>query len=292
MRRGLIGGLLVLAGLGAAGLWLTRATPLPDATFANISGSAEAGEQVFHAAGCAGCHAAPEAQGTDRLILSGGQRFVSDFGTFIAPNISPSDAGIGDWTLQAFANATQRGISPEGAHYYPVFPYTAYALARPQDIADLWAFWQTLPPSDAESLPQDVGFPVSIRRGIGLWKARYLSDAPRSSAAADAQVARGAYLVEALGHCAECHTPRDAFGGLDRDRWMHGAPNPSGEGTIPPLTPDKLTWSAGDIAAYLQSGFTPDYDTAGGSMVEVIANTSQLPDSDRAAIAAYLKALD
>lgn len=273
------------------GVWATRPDPLPADTFAGVAGEAAAGELVFNAAGCAGCHSAPETDGDARLVLAGGQRFATEFGTFVAPNVSPSDAGIGGWSLSDFANATQRGIAPNGAHYYPVFPYSSYALAEPQDIADLWAFWQTLPPSDAASLPHDIGFPYSVRRGLGLWKARYVPDLMRTMDTTDPQIARGQYLVEALGHCAECHTPRDALGGLNRDAWMAGAPNPSGKGTIPALTPDKLEWSAGDIASYLKTGFTPDYDSAGGSMVEVIANIALLPDADRDAIAAYLKAL-
>lgn len=291
MRRLLLSAGAIAAIAVVAGVWATRPEPLPAETFAGVAGEAAAGELVFNAAGCAGCHSAPETDGDARLVLAGGQRFATDFGTFVAPNVSPSDAGIGGWSLSDFANATQRGIAPNGAHYYPVFPYSSYALAEPQDIADLWAFWQTLPPSDAASLPHDIGFPYSVRRGLGLWKARYVPDRMRTMDTTDPQIARGQYLVEALGHCAECHTPRDALGGLNRDAWMAGAPNPSGKGTIPALTPDKLEWSAGDIASYLKTGFTPDYDSAGGSMVEVIANIALLPDADRDAIAAYLKAL-
>lgn len=292
MRRLLVSACAIaIVGVGG-GLWLTAPAPLPATAFEDMTGDTAAGEQVFHAAGCAGCHAAPDAEGDARRVLSGGQRFASDFGTFVAPNVSmhPTE-GIGAWSLKDFANATQRGLSPEGAHYYPVFPYTAYALAERQDIADLWAFWQTLPASDVPSAAHEVGFPYSIRRGVGLWKARYVPEALQQAVSADSQVMRGQYLVEALGHCAECHTPRDALGGLDRENWLAGAPNPSGTGNIPALIPSELTWSAGEIASYLSDGFTPDYDSAGGSMVEVIANTSRLPDSDRDAIAAYLKAL-
>jgi hypothetical protein len=96
---------------------------------------------VFWAGGCASCHAVPEAEGEDRLILAGGRPLASDFGTFIAPNISPDPThGIGDWTLAEFVTAMQNGISPEGRHYYPAFPYTAYRLATRQDMADLFAF--------------------------------------------------------------------------------------------------------------------------------------------------------
>jgi mono/diheme cytochrome c family protein len=105
---------------------------------------------------------------------------------------------------------------------------------------------------------------------------------------------RGRYLVEALGHCGECHTPRDRFGGLETAAWLAGAPEPAGEGKVPDITPgapELGDWSARDIAYYLKTGFTPDFDTAGGSMVDVQENLAQLPDEDLAAIAAYLKAI-
>ena len=117
--------------------------------------------------------------------------------------------------------------------------------------------------------------------------------APQWAAAdtGDESLDRGRYLAEALGHCAECHTPRNALGGLDRGRWMGGAPNPSGKGTIPNLTPAALKWSAPDIAYYLETGFTPDFDSVGSHMVAVVENFAKLPPEDRAAVAAYLKAL-
>ncbi len=104
----------------------------------------------------------------------------------------------------------------------------------------------------------------------------------------DATYERGRYLVEALGHCAECHTSRNALGGLQAGQWMRGAANPSGDGRIPSIHPDDLDWSAQDIAIYLKSGFTPEFDTAGGEMVDVVENMAKLTDADREAIATYL----
>ncbi|NCO87460.1 MAG: cytochrome c, partial [Rhodobacterales bacterium] len=131
--------------------------------------------------------------------------------------------------------------------------------------------------------------PFNIRRAVGLWKVLFRSDAFVVTGALTPQQARGRYLAEALGHCGECHTPRNALGGLDRTRWLAGAPNPSGEGRIPDITPGRLQWTEAGIAEYLKSGFTPDFDTAGGEMAEVVRNTARLTDADRAAIAAYLK---
>jgi len=288
----------VAGALGGAGFWaLTRPDPLPAATLAALAAhpaDAEAGERVFWAAGCAGCHAAPGLDMTSppeaRLVMSGGRRLVSDFGTFVVPNVSPHpEAGIGRWTLQDFAGATLAGVAPDGAHYYPSFPYATYVRMTPGDLADLWAFWQTLPPDATPSRPHELGFPFTLRRGVGLWKWWHMDAAWVAPASTDPQLARGRYLVEALGHCAECHTPRDATGGLDRTRWLAGAPNPSGQGRIPALPPQG--WSAEDISAYLFSGFTPAFDVVGGSMADVVAHMARLPASDREAIAAYLLAL-
>jgi mono/diheme cytochrome c family protein len=292
MRRILLSlAVIGLAGLGA--FWvLTRPVTIPETELADLSGDAVAGEAVFWAAGCASCHAAEDTTGEARLILSGGQRFPSDFGTFLAPNVSMDpEHGIGDWTFPQFVTALQEGISPEGQHYYPAFPYPAYRLATRQDLADLWAFWQTLPASDVPSAPHEVGFPFSIRRTVGVWNLLNLQDEFVVTGELTAEQARGRYLSEALAHCAECHTPRDALGGLDRAAWLTGAPDPSGRGTIPSLTPDELSWSEAEIAAYLNDGFTPDFDSAGGHMASVIRNLSQLAESDRLAIAAYLKVL-
>ena len=273
----------------AVGWFITRPSPLPASALDGLSGDAERGKIIFAAAGCASCHTAPEG---DPLILAGGQRFPSDFGTFIAPNISPDPVhGIGAWSDLDLASAITQGVSPGGAHYYPAFPYSAYNKAELADIVDLIAYLRTLPPSAEPSQPHDVGFPFNIRASLGGWKFLFSSQDWALADAATPEITRGRYLVEALGHCTECHTERNALGGLKRDRWLAGAPNPSGEGRIPNITPTGLDWSAGEIAEYLKSGFTPEFDTAGGEMVAVIKNTSQLTDADRSAIAAYLKAI-
>nr|WP_282563236.1 cytochrome c [Gymnodinialimonas phycosphaerae] len=271
---------------------MTRPQHITDTEVAGLVGDAEAGEAVFWAAGCASCHSREDAEAEERLVLAGGQAFPSDFGTFRAPNISSDPThGIGDWTLPQFLTALQNGISPEGQHYYPAFPYTAYRLADRQDLADLFAFMQTLPASDTPSQPHDVGFPFSIRRAVGLWNVLNLRDDYAISVDLSDEAERGRYLAEALSHCGECHTPRNVIGALDRSRWLQGAPNPSGRGTIPALTPDALTWSQDEIAAYLNDGFTPEFDNAGGHMRSVIQNLANLPAEDREAIAAYLQAV-
>lgn len=281
---------LTLALLGGGAWWVALPRPLAPADVAGLAGDATRGAAVYHAAGCASCHMAPGATGNAQDVLAGGQRFATAFGTFVAPNIS-SDAthGIGGWSVQDFASAVMRGVSPEGAHYYPAFPYAAYQNATLQDMADLHAHMATLPADPTPSQPHELGFPFNIRAAVGGWK--LLFGAPGWAITGDltAEEARGRYLAEALAHCAECHTPRNALGGLERAQWLRGAPNPSGDGRIPGIAPDQLDWSAQDIAIYLETGFTPDYDSAGGHMAHVVENFARLPESDRLAVAAYLK---
>jgi len=281
-------GALVLGG----GLWITTPERVDPDALAGLVGVPARGKTVFDASGCASCHAAEGATGEARLILSGGRAFATPFGSFRAPNISQDpDHGIGDWGLADLVNAMRYGTSPQDRHYYPAFPYASYSRATLQDIADLHAYLVTLPADATPDKPHDLAFPFKIRRGLGLWKALYLDDGWTVTGDLTEVETRGRYLAEALGHCAECHTPRGPLGGLDRDRWMGGAANPSGSGTIPNITPAHLDWSEADIVAYFTSGFTPEYDTAGGSMADVVQNLAQLPEADRAALAAYLKRL-
>jgi len=285
--------LVATALIGAVGLWvLARPSGLSEAAVAGLTGDTAKGELVFWASGCASCHMAASAKGQGQLVLLGGQRFPSDFGTFVAPNISQDpDHGIGGWSLLDLANALTRGVSPEGAHYYPALPYASYAKMRLQDVADLHAFLKTLPPDPTPSQPHDLGFPFSLRRTIGLWKLLYLNDDWVVPGSLTPTAERGRYIAEALAHCGECHTPRTALGGMDTARWLGGAPNPSGQGRIPNVTPAKLGWTAPDIVQYLTTGFTPEFDSVGGHMAHVVGNMARLPEGDRQAVAEYLRAV-
>ena len=279
--------------IGIAAFWLltmpatVSADRLPART-ANL----ENGRTVFFAGGCAECHATPKQD--DRTRLGGGLGLKSEFGTFYVPNISPDpNDGIGKWTEADFVSAVMRGTAPGGVHLYPAFPYPSFAHARLDAVRDLFAYIKTLPAVAGRAPPNDVLFPFSIRRAVGLWKLLFFDDTPfMPDPAQSAQWNRGAYLVNSFGHCAECHSPRNALGGIVAAQRFAGGPDPEGRGWVPNITQKGLgDWSAGDIAYFLETGMTPEGDSAGGSMAQVIRNTSQLGKDDREAIAAYIKSL-
>lgn len=282
---------------GGAAWFLTKPEPWPASHWEGLGDADIAnGQQIFWAGGCTSCHAAAKSEGDAKLVLAGGLPLKSPFGTFHVPNISPDEtAGIGSWTLAQFGDAMTRGVGKRGEHLYPSFPYGSYARMTAKDINDLWGFLKTLPKSTNVAPPHDLPFPYNIRLALGGWKLLFFTGTPRVSVdTSNPKIARGQYLVEGPGHCGECHTPRNGLGGFETAQWLGGAPNPEGEGRIPNITPGSKSigaWSEGDIATYLETGFTPDFDSAGGSMVEVQQNMAKLPASDREAIAAYLKAV-
>jgi mono/diheme cytochrome c family protein len=286
---------VILAGAAAFGVygWLT-ATPsaLVVVTEAAFTPDLANGQTTFNAGGCSSCHAVPGQP--DRLKLGGGLALASPFGTFYVPNISPDPAdGIGRWTEAQFITAVTKGVSPSGTHYFPAFPYTTYAHARVSDIRDLFAYLKTLAPVSGKVRDHDVPFPFNIRRNIGIWKWLFMDSRPFTpDTARPAQWNRGAYLVNSLGHCAECHSPRNFLGGIVAAQRFAGGPDPDGKGWVPNITQKGISdWNEKDIAYFLESGQTPDGDSAGGSMVSVIRNISQLSEADRNAIATYIKSL-
>ena len=286
--------LVLLTGVAAFGVyWWLSAPPMRwSQTVTAPAPDPVNGETIFNIGGCSSCHAVPNQP--DRLRLGGGLPISTPFGTFHAPNISPDPTdGIGRWGEADFVNAVMRGVSPGGAHYYPAFPYTSYAHATVRDVRDLFAYLKTLPPVAGKVRDHDLGFPVNIRRNVGIWKWLFfeggliIPDQSRSS-----QWNRGAYLVNSFGHCAECHSPRNFLEGIVVNKRFAGGPDPEGQGWVPNITQKGLSdWSAKDVSYFLQSGLTPDGDSAGGSMARVIKNTSQLKDADRDAIAEYVKSL-
>ncbi|MEH2532849.1 mono/diheme cytochrome c family protein [Bradyrhizobium sp. AZCC 1588] len=292
LRRILLG--LILAGVAGAGVfwWLTIPAVVAPASLPPRTPNLANGVATFNAGGCSSCHAVPNQP--DRLQLGGGLAMPSPFGTFYVPNISPDPTyGIGRWSEADFVTAVLRGTSPDGVHYFPAFPYTSYQNASVDDVRDLFAYLKTLPAVTGKTRDHDVPFPFNIRRNIGVWKWLFMNGKPHiADAAHSASWNRGTYLVNGMGHCAECHSPRNFLGGIVEAQRFAGGPNPEGEGWVPNITQKRLEeWSAKDIAYFLETGQTPDGDSAGGSMVRVIKNTSQLPPEDRDAIAEYVKSL-
>src|ERR1700747_1484186 len=176
-----------------------------------------------------------------------------------------------------------KGVSPGGTHYFHVLPYPSYAHATRTDVPDFFAYLKTLPPVTGKVRDHDVPFPFNIRRNIGIWKLLFFDDKPFApDLSHPAAWNRGAYLVGSFGHCAECHSPRNFLGGIIASQRFAGGPNPGGGGGGANITPKELgECSRKDIASSLEDGVTPDGDSAGGAMVRVIKNTSQLKPADR-----------
>ena len=279
--------------LGLAAFWfLTMPQTVTAAALGAHTPDLANGKTMFQIGGCASCHATPKQE--DRTRLGGGLALGSPFGTFYPSNISPDPRdGIGTWTEAQFVTALHKGTSPRGSHYYPAFPYTSYQRLTVADTLDLFAYLKTLPPVRGRVRDHELSFPFNIRRLLGGWKLLFLDGAPfKSDPAQSAQWNRGAYLVNGPGHCAECHSPRNALGGIESGQRFTGGPAADGQGGVPNITQFKLKdWSVEDIAETLDTGMTPDADRVGGSMVDVIRNTSQLSPADREAMATYIKSL-
>ena len=258
---------------------------------ADAQGDTKRGRYLARAGGCVGCHTEDK---KDALAFAGGRALKTPFGTFYGPNITPDPvAGIGRWTEADFVRAMRHGTRPDGANYFPAFPYPSFTRIADADLRDLWAYLRTLAPSNRANQVHELHFPFSWRFLVTAWKWLFFAPGPF---AADPKLPqnlnRGAYLVQALGHCGECHTPRKFFGGPKRDRFLAGGKGLDGKG-VPNLTPTKLKkLSDAELKDFLVSGATPDGDVPAEAMGEVIRNTtSQLTTEDLAALMAYLRAL-
>ena len=293
MRRFLLA-VLVLAVIGAAVFWfVTIPGTVPASALGSYTPNLENGKTMFYAGGCASCHATPDQE--DKTRLGGGMALKSPFGTFYAPNIS-SDArdGIGGWSEADFIGAMWKGTSPDGRHYYPAFPYTSYQKMKMEDVRDLFAHLKTLPAVTGKVRDHDLPAHFKIRRMLGAWKFLFLDGEPfKPDTSKPAAWNRGAYLVNAPGHCAECHSPRNLLGGIVSKQRFAGGPDPEGgDGSVPNITQAGLgDYSDKDIAQVLATGEMPNGDSVGGGMTAVVRNTGQLTPEDRAAMATYVKSL-
>jgi len=244
------------------------------------------GAYLTAASGCVSCHTDNE---NDGVAFAGGHALETPFGIFYTPNITPDiETGIGGWTDEQFLAALRDGLAPDGRHYYPAFPYPSYAGVTDSDALAIKAYLDTLTPVTQPNRANELHWYMPGRWAMGIWKALF-SPWPYSPPAANA---RGAYLVRHLGHCGECHTPRNPLGALRLSNALTGSPKDTAGGGAPAIDSASLrtaNWSLSDLEFFLELGMLPDGDFVGGSMTAVVDdNTAKLTAADRRAIAEYL----
>jgi mono/diheme cytochrome c family protein len=279
----------------AALLFGWASTPAADEVSADLAQLRQRGAYVLRASGCVTCHTDEENNGK---LLAGGRALETPFGTLYGPNITfDREHGIGAWQAQDFFRALRHGVAPDGSSYYPGFPYTSYTRMRREDMFALWVYLASVPTSARENTPHELVWYMRLRVANRIWKLLFFEpgviqpDEKRSKS-----WNRGAYLVNAMAHCGECHTPRTSLGNLDNDLAYAGAKNgPEGE-SAPNITPDKKTgigdWSRSEFVDYLSEGLLPDGDYAGGVMTDVIDDgLAYLTPEDLQAVAEYIMTL-
>lgn len=288
-RRRVVFGLFSILGAAA---FFPAASQAPSET---VTGDPERGAYVARLGGCQSCHTDTKNRGPD---LAGGVELKSPFGTFYAPNITPDEeTGIGGWSDADFIRAMTEGRAPDGSRYYPSFPYTSYTRMTRQDLVDLKAYLDTVPPVKQAVRDHDMRFPYNLRIMLGPWKALFLDTGefepnPEKSAAWN----RGAYIVNGPAHCGECHTARNFFGATGAKFALAGTrKGPDGD-PVPNITPHPSegigSWSERDIEFALKNGMMPDGDFLGSSMAKVVENSSShWTDEDLKAVTKYLRSL-
>jgi mono/diheme cytochrome c family protein len=267
---------------------------LPIALFFSLSAAAQdrasRGRYLAILGDCAGCHT--QVKGP---AYAGGLPFNTPFGILHSTNITPDrETGIGNWTGDDFYRALHDGVAPGGKHLYPAFPYIYFARITRQDTDDLFAYLHTLKPVKKAATPNRLMFPMNLRFGLVFWNWLYFNKTPRViPVSASAEWKRGEHIVNGLGHCAACHTPKTLLFGDLTDRPLAG-------GVVDNWFANNLTggqvdglgqWRHADVTQFLATGISP-HATAAGSMLEkVTSSTSRMTPQDRAAIATYLKSL-
>jgi len=262
------------------------------ATAAAASDPVARGAYLARAGGCFSCHTVARGQ-----PLAGGRALATPFGTFYTPNITPDrETGIGSWSDADFLRALREGVRPDGANYFPVFPYPSFTGITDTDALAIKAYLFSLPAVHAPNRAHDVPFPFSWRLLQSGWKLLFFTRGPfRPVPAHDAAYNRGAYLVTALAHCGECHTPRNVLGAARSSRALSGtARGPDGQ-LVPNITPEPRTgiggWQKSELVELFRTGKTPEETTVKGAMRETVEDgLKYLSAADLAAIADYLLA--
>lgn len=263
------------------------AAPAGDTSFSLL----QRGRYLVNAGDCAACHTNDPGK-----PFAGGRAIPTPFGNIFSTNITPDkETGIGRWSEQDFYRAMHDGIDREGEHLYPAFPYPWFTKLTHDDVNAIKAYLDTLEPVRQENKPAQLPWPMSWRGSLAAWNRLYFqpgSFQPRSDKSAAWN--RGAYLVEGVGHCGACHTPKNTLGAVKHDAFLGGGD--SGEHWFAPRLSGERgnglgDWAAADIVEYLKTGSNAN-TAATGPMAEVVKNSTQyLNDSDLNAIAVYLKDL-
>lgn len=293
--RGLLAGALgLVAGAIAtvAGLlgWRAEIAPVSISAPVFSETTIERGRKLAALGDCAVCHTAPGGSPN-----AGGRALQTPFGTVFSTNLTPDDkTGLGRWSFSAFQRAMREGVSRDGHHLYPAFPYTAFAKTSDDDLQALYAYLMSLPPVPAPTPAAELKFPFGLRPLMAGWNALFHDASPYQPVSTQsAEWNRGAYLVNGLGHCGACHTPRNALG-AERGgaAYLSGAVVDGWEApALTALSSAAVPWNADALYGYLRRGHAQHHGSAGGPMAEVVRELSALPDADIRAMAGYLASL-
>lgn len=285
--------IIAIAAIGAvAGLayaWRPALAPIDAPTRNFDSALIRKGAELARIGDCQTCHSAPGG-----ALFAGGLAMPTPFGTIYSTNITPdAETGIGRWSQDAFARAMREGVDRQGRHLYPAFPYDHFTLISDDDVAALYAFFMSRDPVAATAPPNALPFPINIRLVLAGWKLLFFRDgrfAPDPSR--DAVWTRGKYLVEGLGHCGACHTPRNFMGAVEKSRAFDGG---EAEGwrayALGAASQSPIRWDEAALVQYLSKGFHPLHGVARGPMAPVVANLAEVPQQDVVAIARYIATL-
>jgi len=285
MKKRYIFLLLLAVAFGGTSYWLFGLPTIEDRALPGSADARARGEYLVTAGGCLSCHRGQASE--DDMSLSGGLALETDFGTFYAPNITPDpETGIGGWSARDFLLALKHGRAPDGSFYFPAFPYRSYAGLTDRDVLAMGAYLMSLEPVVNIVPEPEVPFWLA-RWTVAAWNFLAERAAPEVEEFDDEQIARGAYLARNLGHCGECHTPRDGLGIPDLSREFAGAT--LGDEVIEAIDAEALEeWTFESFDLFLLIGMKPSAEFVGGDMNEVIEyNTSKLTDADRDALAAF-----
>ncbi|MBM3537260.1 MAG: c-type cytochrome [Alphaproteobacteria bacterium] len=291
-RRSGVGWVLLAAAAIAAAWVVWRPSIRTEAVSRGVPFEAELVQRGAELAAIGNCNACHTREGGP--AYAGGRPIATPFGTVFSTNITPdAETGIGGWTPAAFTRAMREGVSRDGRHLYPAFPYDHMTRMRQPDIDAVYAFIMTRQPVVATPPDNDLTFPFNLRGLIAFWKLLFLERAAApANAQQNAEWNRGAYLVEGLGHCGACHTPRNALGAEKRDRAYAGGET---EGWVAPAlnaeSPAAVPWDAERLYRYLRHGFDDRHGLAAGPMAPVVRNLASVPDGDVRAISVYVAAM-